>query len=285
MVNNREDRLAVAIPAADGRWSATVPNDVEYAVKSGDEAAVSQHLRSGGDVNARTIYQSQMLHVAARNGQAAIVSLLLKAPGVEINALDYGGMRRTALHWACQRGDVRSVEALVSAGADTKIQGATWQKLVQGRACGRLVPSNSPTPEAPEDLCRNRIVQLALLRPPWSPAIHSRFPARFRDAAKLLMLVAHYDNSASCHDSSPIADSESSVQQVSEPVPGLATYESKSRHSDCSDHDCLSPSESLQSNQPIEQTVNQSASWPLTSDLTRVIIAAAAYPISAWSHD
>ena len=33
-------------------------------------------------------------------------------------------MRRTALHWACQQGDVKCVEALVAAGADTTVCGA-----------------------------------------------------------------------------------------------------------------------------------------------------------------
>lgn len=32
-----------------------------------------------------------------------------------------GGMRRTALHWACQKGDLQSVEALVAAGANAKV--------------------------------------------------------------------------------------------------------------------------------------------------------------------
>lgn len=91
MVNNRAARLAseVAAPAVGATWSATVPTDIEYAVKSGDLAAVVRHLEGGGDVNARTIYQSQMLHVAARHQQAAIVCLLLEQPAVNVNALDY----------------------------------------------------------------------------------------------------------------------------------------------------------------------------------------------------
>lgn len=39
------------------------------------------------------------------------------------------------------------------------MQGATWQKLVQGRACGRLVPSDSPSPESPADLCQDQTVR------------------------------------------------------------------------------------------------------------------------------
>ncbi len=30
-------------------------------------------------------------------------------------------MRRTALHWSCQTGDIRSVEVLVDAGANTTV--------------------------------------------------------------------------------------------------------------------------------------------------------------------
>ena len=33
-----------------------------------------------------------------------------------------GGMRRTALHWACQGGHVHMVELLMEFGADTKVQ-------------------------------------------------------------------------------------------------------------------------------------------------------------------
>lgn len=91
MVNNSAARVAseVATPAVGATWLATVPTDIEYAIKSGDLTAVSRHLESGGDVNARTIYQSQMLHVATRHEQAAIVCLLLDHPSVDVNALDY----------------------------------------------------------------------------------------------------------------------------------------------------------------------------------------------------
>ena len=33
-------------------------------------------------------------------------------------------MRRTALHWACQSGNVQIVELLVEHGADTKVRAA-----------------------------------------------------------------------------------------------------------------------------------------------------------------
>ena len=105
-----------------------------------------------------------------------------------------GGMRRTALHWACQHGDVKCVEALVAAGADTtvrsdstrssgctatsawylepsdivealysvlgaQVQGKSWSQLVQGQRCGQLLQSNSPSEHSPSDLCSNSFVR------------------------------------------------------------------------------------------------------------------------------
>lgn len=46
----------------------------------------------------------------------------------------------------------------------SQVQGKSWQKLVQGRACGALVPSDSPPEECPADLCRNQTVRW--IRPP-----------------------------------------------------------------------------------------------------------------------
>lgn len=66
------------------------------------------------------MYQSTLLHAAARHGHAQLAAALLER-GADANALDYGGMRRSALHWACRGGHVQLVEMLVEAGADTKV--------------------------------------------------------------------------------------------------------------------------------------------------------------------
>lgn len=47
-----------------------------------------------------------------------------------------GGMRRTALHWACQRSDIRCVEALTEAGAGTTVRACVTQGRL--RAVSRI---------------------------------------------------------------------------------------------------------------------------------------------------
>lgn len=73
--------------------------------------------------------------------------------------------------------------------------------------------------------------RLALTHPDWSPAVHSEFPASFREAVKVLVAAA-------------VGRSAASQQQAEQQV---ATQ-----------------------------------SWLLSLDVTRTIIAAAAYPLSAW---
>lgn len=69
--------------------SAVVPPHIEQAARTGKLDIVQQYLDSGGNANARTVYQSQLLHVAARHGQLDVLEALLKAPGIDVMALDY----------------------------------------------------------------------------------------------------------------------------------------------------------------------------------------------------
>ncbi len=66
-----------------------LPSSVLSAACFGDVSAVSEFLESGlGGVNDRSVFQSTLLHVAARAGRADVVRLLLDR-GADINALDY----------------------------------------------------------------------------------------------------------------------------------------------------------------------------------------------------
>ncbi|CAD7697097.1 unnamed protein product [Ostreobium quekettii] len=203
----REGRAAVAM-------SRFLPLALTRAAEDGDLAGVAAGLDAGVDANARSVFQTCLLHIAARRGHHEMVLELLRR-GAEVGALDYGGMRRTALHWACQHGHVKCVETLVAWGADTKAQGRSWAKLVQGQRCaggaclaggaarlsagpvsfawsrcGELLDSASPCEQSPSSLCKNNSVRLALERPAWSPQIHNQFPSRFRDAVQLLLMAA-----------------------------------------------------------------------------------------------
>jgi len=164
-------------------------SNLTHAAERGDVEAVRMHLDNGTNVDARNVFQTALVHIATRHGHEELLELLISR-GACVNALDYGGMRRTPLHWACQLGHVRCVELLVEAGADVHAQGPTWSKLVQGQACGQMIDSHSPCSKSPENLCQQDAVKLALLRPEWNPSIHSQFPKKFRDVARLLIMLA-----------------------------------------------------------------------------------------------
>eukprot|EP00884_Botryococcus_braunii_P005142 jgi/Botrbrau1/14629/Bobra.0364s0013.1 len=165
--------------------------EIMEATKRGDLIALQRYLDEHPEaVWGRDVYQSNLLHTASRHGQTELVRELLERNHPP-NLLDYGGMRRTALHWACQQGHVRIVELLVEAGADTRAQGKEWSQLVQGVKCGKMVDTESPCAASAVSLCSNSAVRLALERTPWSPANHHQFPQQFKDAVSIFMLAAH----------------------------------------------------------------------------------------------
>jgi Ankyrin repeat len=90
MVNDVGRRVDMLAGSSTLPYSSQVaPPQVEQAARTGKLKIVQQYLEGGGNVNARTVYQSQLLHVAARHGQLGILELLLQAPGIDVMALDY----------------------------------------------------------------------------------------------------------------------------------------------------------------------------------------------------
>lgn len=140
--------------------------------------------------DARSVFQSALIHYAARNGRYAVVDKLLDA-GADIQLLDFGGLRRTALHLACQGGHVRTVETLVRRGADTSCHGENWATLIGGVRCGSLIDTRSPTELTPSQLCSNQLVRLALERTRWAPGNHKDWPLHFRMVVRTLLMVAY----------------------------------------------------------------------------------------------
>ena len=90
MVNDVGRRVDVSAGSSTLPFSSQVaPPQVEQAARTGKLRVVQQYLEGGGSVNARTVYQSQLLHVAARHGQLEVLEMLLRAPGIDVMALDY----------------------------------------------------------------------------------------------------------------------------------------------------------------------------------------------------
>jgi hypothetical protein len=85
---------------------------------------VLQLYDEGGycSIDTRSVYQSTLLHTAAKHGHVELARALLQR-GAQVNLLDYGGMRRSPLHWACHGGHVALVEVLLEADADTSVGG------------------------------------------------------------------------------------------------------------------------------------------------------------------
>lgn len=166
----------------------TVPPTVEAACRADDVATVLTFVNAcpsdAAAAAARTSFQSGLIHIAAASGSASTLAALLARPAFRdaVASLDYGGLRRTALHHACQRGNVACVEILLAAGADPALTGASLATLVQGRACGALLDTTSPPAASPASLASSAAVRLALEAPPWTHETHARWPVAFRNA-------------------------------------------------------------------------------------------------------
>ena len=171
----------------------SIPPCIAAAAAADDPAPVALWLASFADdaaaPAARTAFQRGLLHIAAEAGAERVVGLLLARPAFRaaVGALDYGSLRRTALHLACQRGHVLCVELLLSAGADPGLTGRALSTLVQGRRCGALLDTASPPAASPAALASNDAVRLALDAPRWTRDAHRRWPPAFKAAVVALL--------------------------------------------------------------------------------------------------
>jgi len=86
------------------------------AVKRGDITRVESLIKKNSDiVNSIDSKRETPLHVAAREGHEAVVTLLISR-GADVNAINEYG--RSALHLAAINKKLKTVEALIAAGAD-----------------------------------------------------------------------------------------------------------------------------------------------------------------------
>ncbi|MGH9203614.1 MAG: ankyrin repeat domain-containing protein, partial [Vicinamibacterales bacterium] len=98
--------------------SLTLDGQLFAAAKSGDVATLTTLLDQHPDkLNVRDQpYEHTLLHVAARNGQLAVVDLLLQR-GLDVNAREKGD-NTYAMHWAAAGGHLDVVRRLADAGGD-----------------------------------------------------------------------------------------------------------------------------------------------------------------------
>ena len=102
---------------ADSEGGALVLDLTLYnAAKDGDPAGVEEALRDGSDLELRVgYYQETALHAACERGDLVIIRMLLDA-GARVNSRDRP--RATPLHIACMNDDLEIVRELIRRGAD-----------------------------------------------------------------------------------------------------------------------------------------------------------------------
>ncbi|KAG2488937.1 hypothetical protein HYH03_012558 [Edaphochlamys debaryana] len=138
---------ADAWPSLDGRSA------LHYAVDLGWGAAARSLMEAGADPNrANTRTELAPLVSAAAAGRAELVAQLLRA-GADPEAADKAG--RSALEYAVEGGDVRSVRALLAAGAWTQGTGLRLPPLVAAILAGEheiaeLLLKHGANPNTPD---------------------------------------------------------------------------------------------------------------------------------------
>ncbi len=177
-------RLAAsAAPSASTSSSEEAWDAAVEAVQRGDVGTLKRILASaiGGTISLdrRTVYQSCLIHLAARKGRAGMLAFLLEC-GADVHAEDYGSLRKTALHWAVIEGWIQCAELLVA-------KGATHQSAL-GMQHRTIFEFPKPSVDASEE---SNVFALAVRRPRWTTTLHATYPRKFRDAMRALVLVCH----------------------------------------------------------------------------------------------
>ena len=106
-----------ALANAQSKGAASAWTPWNEAVKAGHDELAELLLRHGGQDRARGPVD---IHRAAAAGYIGRVQALLDAEPGLLNSKDFL-RRRTALHWAADRGDLKIAELLLSRGADRSL--------------------------------------------------------------------------------------------------------------------------------------------------------------------
>jgi ankyrin repeat protein len=114
------------IPANVDEVDAQMHTALHRAAKRGDAEVTSRLLQRKANVNVTDARGITPLHVAACQNQASIVRMLCTA-GADVDARHFSGadciadgaliLRKSALHFAAERGHMEVIEALIEHGA------------------------------------------------------------------------------------------------------------------------------------------------------------------------
>ena len=182
-----------------------LPADIVLAAERGDLMTVCRVLDEGHlDVNARSRFQSTLVLIASAYGHIEMVRALA-ARGADVNALDYGNARRTALSHAIRRGHVAMVEALLEVGADPSLRSLPderQRRLEEIGAVGDVEQDDREELQAAFQLMLNegRV---------WCPERHRLYPSKFRHAVRFLLSCAMINTKSTGvndDDSAPCAE-------------------------------------------------------------------------------
>ena len=163
---------------------------------------LSQKWQPPLDVNRRTVFQSCLLHLSAKKGDAAMVSLLLDS-GADIDAMDFGSLRKTALHHAALSGHLKVIEVLMEriGGEYERVlqympsSGQTWDELLDHADRLINVPTegeyNANDAEYGNRTVSQTLVLMAITKPRWTTRTHQYFPFKFKECVRGLLTLCH----------------------------------------------------------------------------------------------
>ena len=134
MIKSRNWLGALALVSVLSGSTWTAPSPIADAAMRRDVATVRSLIAKGADVNAPQGDGMTALHWAARNGDAELAALLLRARADVKSVTRVGAY--TPLHVAAQVGSATVVDALLKAGADAKATLSTGATALHLAAMG-----------------------------------------------------------------------------------------------------------------------------------------------------
>ena len=144
-----------------------------------------------------------------------------------------------------------------------------------------MIDTEAPYGELPANLCKNDALKLALERPSWSPAIHHRFPVRFKAAVKAFVLSAGCRRLLRPPGCSSLPDTP---DELNDALPGSCSP-SSCLNKNIADEEADDGTAATEDEEDEERDNKEESGWCLPDELLHGIVSSIAYPISHWVQD